>query len=362
MTIIDTRPFSAPRDVNRPGGELAEDYRLRRGVPSCAGSIRVALTLAEMRLWSADDVVTHRTGSEARKGLASARTRVRRHLSYLCYVLAMVGVPAVVIVSTGGAETVGFWIVSLVWLAAVAYGAVIAVFVAFLVLSPLLFVIDRMIPTDAGSVVSRMARVLVVGLAVAAFIGAAQLGDGSGVRLPVSSPTLGALMVISVAAVSVHGLWSTAGRLKPVKHHTPYTRRHSVNEPDEEYWSDQYVVGWRSWNWDGSALRGVYALWPSAEFEAGCRQCEKVPSWDHVCGIYAGKTPNDVHAFYSGSSIVGQVEMWGDVIEHEHGYRASHARITALWVGDPRRADRIRAAYPSLAVSVGSPHLGQEVA
>lgn len=333
------------------------------GVPSDAGSIRVALTLAEMRLWSADEVVTHRTGSEARKGLAPARTLVRRHLSYLCYALALVGVPAAVIVFTGGPETVGFWIVSLVWLAAVAYGAVIAVFVAFLVLSPLMFVIDRMIPAETGSIVGRMARVLVVGLAVAAFIGAAQLGDGSGVRLPVPSPTLGALMVISVAAVTVHGLWSTAGRLKPVKHHTtPYTRRHSVPEPGEEYWSDRYVVGWRSWNWDGSALRGVYALWPSAEFEASCRHCEKVPSWDHACGIYAGKTPDDVHAFYSGSSIVGRVELWGNVIEHEHGYRASHARITALWVDDPRRADRIRAAYPSLAVSVGNPTLGQEVA
>ncbi|HSM45266.1 MAG TPA: hypothetical protein VK969_09655, partial [Acidimicrobiia bacterium] len=69
----------------------------------------------------------------------------------------------------------------------------------------------------------------------------------------------------------------------------------------------------------------------------------------------------DVYVFYGGSPIVGQIEMWGDVIEHENGYRASHARITALWVDDPRRAERIKAAYPELQVAVGRFSLGQEV-
>ncbi len=359
MAIIDTGPFSAPGDVNRVLAGWQEIFR--EAIARCRRWTS-SVVCCEMELWSADEVVTHRTGSRVRKALTSARTLGRRHFSYLLYALAVVGVPAAVVFSTGGPETIGFWIVALVWLAAVIYGAVLVVFIAFLVLSPVLLMVDRMIPAETDSVVGRMSRLLVIGLAVAAFISSAQLGDGSGVRLPMASPSLGALMVISVAAATVQGLWSTAGRLKPVRHHPAYIRRHSVPEPDEEYWSDQYVVGWRSWNWDGSALRGVYARWPSAELEASCRYCEKVPSWGHVCGIYAAKTPDDVHAFHGGSSIVGRVEMWGDVIEHDRGYRASHARITALWVDDPRRADRIRAAYPSVEVSVGSLHLGQEVA
>jgi hypothetical protein len=139
-------------------------------------------------------------------------------------------------------------------------------------------------------------------------------------------------------------------------------RRHSVPEPDDVYWSDQYVVGWRSWNWDGSSLRGVYARWRSEEFTASCGHCDVVPSWDHVCGVYAAKGPESVHVFYGWSPIVGRVEMWGEVIEHEKGYRASHARITDLWVHDPHRAERIKAAYPSINVMVGSPRLEQEVA
>jgi hypothetical protein len=85
-----------------------------------------------------------------------------------------------------------------------------------------------------------------------------------------------------------------------------------------------------------------------------------VPSWDHACGIYAAKTPADIHVFHGGTSIVGKVEMWGHVIEHEFGYRASHARIAHLWVDDRWRAERISSAYPGMEVSVGSP-VGQEV-
>jgi hypothetical protein len=359
MAIIDTSPFTAPRNLNRACRGLAV---LFNGCcsPGGAGS-RVAWDNAEMKLWSADEMPTHRTGSRVRSTLASARGFGRRHVSLILYTLALFGVPAAVIGLTGGAETVGFWIVSVVWMAAVVYGAVIAVFIVFLLLSPVLLVLDRIAPIETDSMVGRGSRILVAGLAVGAFLAAAQLGDGSQVRLPASPPNLGALLVMVAAAVAAYLLWAVARALKLERRPTLHTRRHGVPEPDEEYWSNQYVVGWRAWNWDGSALRGVYAQWPSARFEATCSHCEMVPSWHHVCGVYAAKQREDVYVFYGGSPIVGRIEMWGDVIEHENGYRASHARITALWVDDPRRAERIKAAYPGVEVAVGSLSRGQEV-
>lgn len=360
IAVIDTSPFIAPRNLNRtcPGPTIA--FFNGGSAPDGIGS-RVALVHAEMKLWSADEMMTHRTGSRVRSALASARGLGRRHVSLILYSLAVFGVPAAVIGFTGGAETVGFWIVSVVWMAAVVYGAVIAVFIVFLFLSPVLLVLDRVVPVETDSMVARGSRILVVGLAVGAFLAAAQLGDGSQVRLPVSPPNLGALLVMVSAAAVAYLLWTAAAAFKPEQRPTLHTRRHGVPEPDEEYWSNEYVVGWRAWNWDGSALRGVYAQWPSARFEATCSHCETVPSWHHVCGVYAAKRPEDVYVFYGGSPIVGRIEMWGDVIEHDNGYRASHARITALWVDDPRRAERIRAAYPGVNVVVGNLSLGQEV-
>jgi hypothetical protein len=360
MAVIDRSPFTAQRNLNRTCPEPTMVYYKAVVRPTERGT-RVALDGAEMKLWSADEKMTHRTGSRARSTLASARGLGRRHISLVFYALALFGVPTAVIGLTGGAETVGFWIVSVVWMAAVVYGAVIAVFIVFLFLSPVLLILDRIAPAETDSMVGSGSRVLVAGLAMTAFLAAAQLGDGSQVRLPVSPPNLGALLVMAAAAAAAYLLWALARALKPERQPALHTRRHGVTEPDEEYWSNQYAVGWRAWNWDGSALRGVYARWPSARFEATCSHCETVPSWEHVCGVYAAKRPEDVYVFYGGSPIVGRIEMWGDVIEHENGYRASHARITALWVDDPRRAERIKAAYPELEVAVGRFSLGQEV-
>lgn len=46
--------------------------------------------------------------------------------------------------------------------------------------------------------------------------------------------------------------------------------------------------------------------------------------------------------------------MWGDVIEHEDGYRASHARIAELWVGSRELAERLADRY-GVDVHIGNP-------
>lgn len=308
-----------------------------------------------------DDAAAHDKSGRVRVALSSARALGRPHISKLLYTLAFVGVPTAVIAGTGGWHTIAFWIMTLVWVAAVVYVTVLTLFTLFMVLSPILLVLEKVVSDRANAIAAGLSRVLVVMLAAGAFAFTAQLGDVSDVRLPTPWPNLGALLVISVSAATAYGLWSLAARFRTPKQTPAYIRRHSVPEPEDEYWSNQYAVGWRSWNWDGSSLRGVYARWPSEVLEATCPHCDVVPSWEHACGIYAAKSPADIHRFYGGASIVGRVEMWGDVIEHEYGYRSSHARITDLWVGDPWRAERIHDAYPAMNVSVGSPYASQGV-
>ncbi len=300
--------------------------------------------------------------SRAGEAPRSVLMLVRRHVSKLLYVAAILGVPTVVIAASGGSHTIGFWIVALVWLAAVVYGGILVSFILLLLLSPLALLAERVFTDRLWDRVTTVAKVSVLVIAGGMFVAAARLGDVSSIRLPTPWPNFGALLVIVAGAGSSYALWSFARRLRPSKRTPTYERRHSVPEPDDHFWSADYVVGWRAWNWDGSCLRGVHSRWQSETFEATCTHCEVVPSWDHVCGIYAVKHPGDVHIFHGGSWIIGRVEMWGDVVEHEYGYRASHARITKLWVGDPWRAERIDEAYPAVDVAVGSFQANKEVA
>ena len=46
------------------------------------------------------------------------------------------------------------------------------------------------------------------------------------------------------------------------------------------------------------------------------------------CGIYAVKTPR---LDDRDDAIYGQVNLWGRVIEHEHGYRAQYAYPALLY-------------------------------
>lgn len=301
-------------------------------------------------------------GSRAGEALRSVRMLSRRHVSKLLYVVAILGVPTAVLVASGGWHTIGFWIVALVWLAAVIYGGILVSFILLLLLSPLVILVERVVSDRLWDRVTTAAKVAVLVIAGGMFVAAARLGDVSSIRLPTPWPNFGTLLVIVAAAGTTRAIWSLARSQRPPKRNPAFERRHSVPEPDEEYWSPDYVVGWRAWNWDGSYLRGVHSRWPSHTFAATCTHCDVVPSWDHVCGVYAAKRPADVHIFHGGSWIIGRVEMWGAVIEHEYGYRASHVRITHLWVGDPWRAERIGETYPTVEVAVGSLRTSKEMA
>jgi hypothetical protein len=53
-----------------------------------------------------------------------------------------------------------------------------------------------------------------------------------------------------------------------------------------------------------------------------------------------------------GPLLFGKVKIWGEVVEHETGYRSEFARIVSLDYGDPELLEKFRKIY---GVSHGGP-------
>jgi hypothetical protein len=101
------------------------------------------------------------------------------------------------------------------------------------------------------------------------------------------------------------------------------------------------LIGWRVWcvvrTRDGLRLSSVIhdALWPEdgelvARCDAGAPH--DAPHAGCSCGIYAARDPATVWTYLLGRDdphtvrrVLGRVVLWGRVVEHEHGWRASHA-------------------------------------
>jgi hypothetical protein len=131
----------------------------------------------------------------------------------------------------------------------------------------------------------------------------------------------------------------------------------------------QAVVGWRFW--DAVETDGVVSLsspyfptvWPAGEpLRAECvtrplrrwilrrfgGEPHAAPTERCSCGIYAlaGKAFRDMVWDLGQCPVVGRVSLWGEVHEHEHGWRASFAYPERLYVA--RRANA-RGALPPRA-------------
>ncbi len=281
---------------------------------------------------------------------------LRRHISSVIALIAFVGVPIAVLLLTGGLSTFGFWITALLMIPAVALGVAPMGFVLILVLAPILFVFEKLFPRRLDGIVENGSGVLSLCFGVAAYVLRADLRP-SGVRLPFPYPWAGAgaLLVISTALLTMWVLLRLSGKLEmgPM----PLASYRGPSEPVEEFWDAEPAIGWRAWNWDGRRLRGVYATWSSELLVAKCKYEHQAPAWNHVCGIYAFKESSTAGMAISSPPVVGRVEMWGTVIEHEDGYRCSQARITDLWVIDEEIAKQVRRRYPRAEVRVGSPSM-----
>jgi hypothetical protein len=295
---------------------------------------------------------------------AMSRWRVpegaRRYASIACFWLGLVGVPVAVIVVTGGVQTIGFWIQAILLIPLSMFGLFPVGMALVFLLSPVIWLLDKLMPKRLDRLMERGAVVIGSGLVVVAYLASFDTTSASGVHLPTPWPAVGTLLVFGAAFGMSAGFVHVSGRLDVPRTRTPGSSWPTTPEPKEIFWSDEAVVGWRAWRWTGTRLHGVWSEWDSAEFVAECETCANPPGWSHRCGINAVKTPGDVFRFSNSSEVVGSVEMWGDVVEHEHGYRSSHARITGLWVDDPNLATRLEEDY-GVPVHQGRPRLSRGI-
>jgi len=121
------------------------------------------------------------------------------------------------------------------------------------------------------------------------------------------------------------------------------------------------VRGYRSWEWgafDGTLfLRSHFTgdYWPhSSPMESKCA-CKK----EHSCGIYAwssGEKLNDYlpMAIIAGLWVRGEVDMWGEVHFHEHGYRAQFAKPSAFYVNS-QQTERTKRVIGVIALQYDVP-------
>jgi hypothetical protein len=149
--------------------------------------------------------------------------------------------------------------------------------------------------------------------------------------------------------------------------------------------SSRPVTGWRAWVVThtatgvrlGSVLHDL--VWPhDRALVAECRHEDDpfatalpphpVPGADCNCGFHAARDPVDALSYARGRDeanticrILGEVHLWGHVVETEGGWRASHAYPARLYVADPALAAAL-AAYgvpvcesPSSATCTATP-------
>jgi hypothetical protein len=122
--------------------------------------------------------------------------------------------------------------------------------------------------------------------------------------------------------------------------------------------SADVVTGWRAWvvTETAAGLRLTSVLydlvWPLVEPAlAECRRHEDpfaevlpphpVPGRACNCGFHAARDPADALSYARGRDepgavcrVLGEVTLWGHVVETEAGWRASHAYPAKLYVAD----------------------------
>lgn len=125
----------------------------------------------------------------------------------------------------------------------------------------------------------------------------------------------------------------------------------SFSETSPDY--THYLTGYRCWDLvrSGLASIGNETQWPKMKaLEAVCRNDEDhdAPDLECDCGIWAFKTLSGLvdalDQYSENGKIIGQVALWGNVVETEHGWRAQYAYPLELWIRDPSQ-EEIAARY-----------------
>jgi hypothetical protein len=139
------------------------------------------------------------------------------------------------------------------------------------------------------------------------------------------------------------------------------------------------VTGWRAWvvteTPDGPRLGSVLheLVWPHGRAAlAECRReddpfapplgAHPVPGAECNCGFHAARDPVDALSYARGRDepgticrILGEVVLWGHVLETEGGWRASHAYPARLYVADVELAAALAGYSVPVCASPSSP-------
>jgi hypothetical protein len=139
------------------------------------------------------------------------------------------------------------------------------------------------------------------------------------------------------------------------------------------------VTGWRAWvvteTPDGLRLGSVlhFAVWEHGRAAlAECRRSDDpfaapidvhpVPGMNCSCGFHAARDPVDALSYARGRDeprtvcrILGEVVLWGHVLEAEGGWRASHAYPGRLYVPDGDIAAELAGYSVPVCASPSSP-------
>jgi hypothetical protein len=118
-----------------------------------------------------------------------------------------------------------------------------------------------------------------------------------------------------------------------------------------ESYSSSPLLGWRVWRLAlerGGVVRLRSAVFderwePGGEVRASCPSGHRAPAPACVCGLYAVSSPARAVRYLVGRNdadvvhrVVGEVALWGVVVEAENGWRAARAYPAAIWL--PPRA------------------------
>jgi hypothetical protein len=118
------------------------------------------------------------------------------------------------------------------------------------------------------------------------------------------------------------------------------------------------IRAWRAWKLEGGKLRSTYqsTSWPTGSpMSSGGKSVKTDPT---TYGVHAVKRIEDVHlvgtfAPADRSAVIGEILLWGDVAEHDNGYRAEYGYPFRLWTNDFLATSTLRDAY-GVAVEIKS--------
>lgn len=106
------------------------------------------------------------------------------------------------------------------------------------------------------------------------------------------------------------------------------------------------IIGYRSWELFTSATplelasSWDFSTWPKLEARQAERNHNKHKDFmECTCGLYATKEYNcwtDLFNTYDIFFLYGKVALWGEVVEHESGYRAEYGYPLCFYSSYPK--------------------------